>query len=102
MLAVARMAFELSVPFLFAPMQADPQLAYLYSIGVVQCIASRDSDLAVFTGYILRELDVFADTGVLYAEKSAEVSSCVSTLRVAAAKRRACHRPLRPLLEATA
>jgi hypothetical protein len=75
MLAVAKMAFELSVPFIFAPMQADPQLAYLYSIGVVQCIASRDSDVAVFAGCILRDLNVFADSGVLYVENSADASS---------------------------
>jgi exonuclease-1 len=48
MQAVACMSQVHGIPFVFSPMQADQQLTYMQAIGVVDFIASLDSDLAVF------------------------------------------------------
>jgi len=83
--AVACMAQTHGIPFVFAPFQADQQLTYLQATGVIDFIASLDSDLAVFGTRILRVLDLPCDRGELYVENSGPPgSNPLSTLLVGA------------------
>ena len=89
--AVACMAHLHGIPFMFSPMQADQQLTFMQAIGVVDFIASLDSDLAVFGTRILRALDLPCDRGELYVEDSGPPgSSPLSTLFVGASFPKRC------------
>jgi 5'-3' exonuclease len=91
MQAVACMAYLHGIPFMFSPMQADQQLTYLQAIGVVDFIASLDSDLAVFGTRVLRALDLPCDRGELYVEDSGPPGSCpLSTLLAGASFPKRC------------
>jgi hypothetical protein len=75
MAAVHSAALDMGINCLWAPMQADQQLVYFEATGVIDAIASVDSDVCVRGRKVLRRMDVRGNCGELYVENSGSPGS---------------------------
>jgi 5'-3' exonuclease len=73
--AVHFAALEMGINCVRAPMQADQQLVYFEATGVIDAIASVDSDVCLRGRKVLRRMDVFGNCGELYVENSGSPGS---------------------------
>ncbi|KAI5170650.1 exonuclease 1 [Nematocida sp. LUAm3] len=71
-----------SIPYIRAPYEADPQLAYLERIGVIEYIATEDSDLIVYgSNKVLFKLNENRGVAQLYNREKI-LSSCDRAISV--------------------
>lgn len=73
--AVHFAALEMGINCVRAPMQADQQLVYFEATGVIDAIASVDSDVCLRGRKVLRCMDVFGNCGEFYVENSGSPGS---------------------------